>query len=41
MEEKYGYTYKLIEKDTYINEKININLINDSPKDILISVSQN
>tara|TARA_B100000073_G_scaffold277796_1_gene238078 strand:+ start:6157 stop:7278 length:1122 start_codon:yes stop_codon:yes gene_type:complete len=41
MEEKYGYTYKLIEKDNFhINEKININLINDSPKDILISMSQ-
>ena len=40
MEEKYGYTYKIIEQDNIkIDEKLNTNLIGDGPQDILRSMS--
>ena len=41
LEEKYGFTYKNIEKDGFkISEKIYMNLENDSPHGILQSMSK-
>jgi GDP/UDP-N,N'-diacetylbacillosamine 2-epimerase (hydrolysing) len=41
LEEKFGYTYKDIEKDGFqINEKINMNLTDDSSNGILKSMSK-